>query len=114
MVVVGVTIVETYEIFQDLAGTVELPPSGVMSRVVHEDVLCKVVRIVIAGGSGLKTHKARFPGFISFLSGKATFKVGEKEHLATVGTLVRMDVDLLHSVYAETTTVLLLTLLKQN
>ena len=105
---------ETYEIFHDLAGAVELPPSGVMSRVVHEDGLCKVVRIVIAGGSGLKTHKAPFPGFISFLAGKAVFKVGEKEHPATVGTLVRMDVELHHSVHAETTTVLLLTLLKQN
>ncbi len=105
---------ETYEIFQDLAGTVELPPSGVMSRVMHEDALCKVVRIVIAGGSGLKTHKAPFPGFISFLSGKSTFKVEEKEYVTALGTLVRMDAGLLHSVHAETTTVLLLTLLKQN
>lgn len=105
---------ETYEIFQDLAGTNELPPSGVMSRVVHEDSLVKIVRLVIMGGSGLKTHKAPFPGTICLLAGNALFKSGEKEHAVTAGTLVRMDKDLPHSVHAETTTVLLLTLFKNG
>lgn len=103
---------ESYEIFQDLAGTNELAPSGVMSRVVHEDHLLKIVRIVIVGGSILKTHKAPFPGTICFLAGKALFHAGDKEHAATIGTLVRMEKDMLHSVHAETTTVLLLTLVK--
>ena len=101
-----------YDIYENLATAGEIPSSGVISRVIHDDPSAKVIRIVIAAGSLLKEHKVPYPGFIRVLAGSATFKTEGKEHPVNTGTLIRMDKDLLHSVHAETTTILLIILQK--
>ncbi len=101
-----------YDIYDNLATVGEIPSSGVISRVIHDDASAKVIRIVIAAGSLLKEHKAPYPGFIRVVAGSAIFKTEGKEHAVNTGTLIRMDKDLVHSVHAETTTILIVILQK--
>ena len=109
---ITVKIMPNYDIYENIATVGEIPSSGVISRVIHDDASAKVIRIVIASGSLLKEHKAPYPGFIRVLAGTAIFKTEDKEHTVNTGTLIRMDKDLLHSVHAETTTILLIILQK--
>lgn len=102
-----------YTILADLAAEVEPPTNGTLSRTIYQDDRLKVVLFGFAAGQELSEHTASTPAIMHFLRGEANITLGSDSQRATAGTWVHMPAQLPHSIQTETSTVMLLLLLKQ-
>ncbi len=81
-----------------LAQLPDIPPDSIVSRTFYSDDRIKAILFGFAAGQELSEHTAARPAILHFLQGEARLTLGSPPHLP-------------HSVYAETTVVMLLTML---
>lgn len=102
-----------YTCFTDLAGEVEPPADGTLSRTVFQDDHLKLVVFGFAAGQELSEHTASTPAIMHFLQGEADVTVGEDDIFTKAGTWIHMTAQLPHSIRARSPVVMLLMLLKE-
>ena len=102
----------TYKYIEDLAGLIEVPQDGVLSRTVYADDQVKAVIFGFDTGQELSEHTASMPAIIHIVKGQARLTLGGDIHEAGAGAWIHMPANLSHSVYATTPLVMLLLLLK--
>ncbi len=91
-----------------LAQLPEIPPDSIVSRTFYSDEHVKAILFGFAAGQELSEHTAAKPAILHFLQGEARLTLGDHATTAGPGTWVHMPPNLPHSVYAETTVVMLL------
>ena len=86
----------------------DIPPDSIVSRTFYGDDRVKAILFGFAAGQELSEHTAARPAILHFLQGHARLTLGSHATTADPGTWVRMPPNLSHSVFAETTVVMLL------
>ena len=102
--------VPTYDLLQNLAGAVEIPKDGILSRTIHRDDQVKVVLFGFAGGQELSHHTAAVPAMINIVQGEVRLTLDGEEKELSSGAWVFMQANLTHAVYAKSDAVMLLTM----
>jgi quercetin dioxygenase-like cupin family protein len=91
-----------------LAHLPEIAPDSIVSRTFYSDQALKAILFGFAAGQELSEHTAARPAILHFLQGEARLTLGDHATSAGPGTWVHMPSHLPHSIYAETTVVMLL------
>ena len=91
-----------------LAQLPEIAPDSIVSRTFYSDDRLKAILFGFAAGQELSEHTAARPAILHFLQGEARLTLGDQAASAGPGTWVHMPPHLPHSIYAETTVVMLL------
>ena len=104
---------QTYTYIADLAGEVEVPAKGILSRTLYNDEGLKVIVFGFDTGQELSAHTAPMPAIIHILKGEARLKLGGDECEAGAGAWVHMPPRLEHGILAKTPVVMLLLMLKR-
>jgi quercetin dioxygenase-like cupin family protein len=104
----------THTYISDLAAYSEIPADGILSRTVINDAFTKVVYFGFAAGEELSEHTASMPALLHIIQGEVRLTLGDETYDAGPNTWVHMPANLTHSVFANTPTTLLLTLLKRG
>ena len=100
-----------YQIKQ-LVDELSIPESGKQSIVLTDSAKTKVILFSIAAGGGLAEHVAPFDATIQIISGTAMLTVDDESVKGKQGTWIQMAAKTPHSIKAETSVVMLLTLVK--
>ena len=86
----------------------EIPPDSIVSRTFYSDDRLKAILFGFAAGQELSEHTAARPAILHFLQGQARLTLGGHATTAGPGAWAHMQPHLPHSIYAETTVVMLL------
>ncbi len=87
------------------------PPDSILSRTIYQDESLKTILFGFQPGQELSEHTAAVPAVLHFIKGTARLVLGEEHQQAREGTWVRIPPRIPHSIFAETETLMLLTLL---
>jgi quercetin dioxygenase-like cupin family protein len=90
----------------------EIPKNGIVSRTLHNDEYIKAVLFAFDQGQELSEHTASMPANIQVIKGEARITLGDDLVNACAGAWIQMSPGTRHSIYAETTLVMLLLLIK--
>jgi len=102
---------QSYVWFEDVAGGVEIPDDGTLSRVLFRDDLCRVLLFAFDQGQTLTEHTAAVPAVVQVISGRLEVGLGDETVDARPGSWLHMPAHLPHSVEALEPSVMLLTML---
>lgn len=91
--------------------TPEIPPDTTVSRTLVNEPQVHVIVFGFAPGQELSEHTSARSAILHFVRGRARLTLGDEEQMAGPGTIVHMEPRLPHSVFAETETVMLLTMI---
>jgi len=99
--------------FQNLNAEIsQISPDSIISRTLLNNDRLKVVLFGFAQGQELSEHTASMPAIIHILQGEAQLVLGGEHKQASPGSWAYMPADLPHSVYAKSTLIMLLLMLK--
>jgi quercetin dioxygenase-like cupin family protein len=101
-----------YIYFADLAAEVEPPGDGILSRTLYNDDRVKAVIFGFGAGQELSEHTASSPAILQVVRGEAKLTLGSDEVEAKPGAWIYMPPHLKHAIYAKTTLIMLLLLIK--
>ena len=88
------------KVFLDVAGEVEIPQDGTLSRVLHTDSTVRLVVFAFDEGQELTDHAAGVPAIVQVVSGKLAITLdGDVSELGPT-SWVRMPAGLPHAVKA--------------
>jgi quercetin dioxygenase-like cupin family protein len=104
-----------YFFLPDLASHLtDIPADSILSRTVHQDDQVKIILFRFAAGQELSEHTASVPAMIHILEGEATLTLGKDVYEVAGGAWAHMQPNLPHSIFAKTSTVMLLTMLRKT
>ena len=109
----GVAMTIEYTHFVDLAGEVEPPEDGILTRTLFNDDDVKAVIFGFGTGEELSEHTASMPAILHFVQGEATVTLADDTIQAQSGSWVHMPANLKHSIKTSSPVVMLLLLLKK-
>lgn len=98
-------------VLADLAGELEIPADGTLSRVLYRDDRLRVVGFAFAAGEELTEHTSALPVVIQVVSGRLDLTLGQENATATPGFWAHLPARLPHTVRAVEPSVMLLTML---
>jgi quercetin dioxygenase-like cupin family protein len=98
--------------FADLAGEVEVPPNGTLSRVVHQDDRMRVVVFAFDAGQELTEHKSGSAAVVQVLEGRISFQAGGNDYDMGKGAWLTMAPGETHALQAVKPSIMVLTLLR--
>lgn len=100
----------SFDVRPEVAGLVEVPAAGTLSRTLHADDDIRVVVFGFAQGEVLTEHTSSRPAVIQVLRGELELTLAGEQVTARPGSWIRMGGGLRHAVRAVTPAVMLLTL----
>ena len=103
-----------YTHIADLAGEIEPPEDGILTRTLINDDDLKTVIFGFGQGEELSEHTASMPAIMHFIEGEAALTLGDNTVEAKPGTWIHMPAKLKHAVKTKTPVIMLLLLLKQG
>ncbi len=104
-----------YTILNNLVDEIpDIPTDSIVSKTIFSDDQVKAVLFGFAPGQELSEHTASTAATLYIVSGQAEMKLGNDSFAAQPGTYVHMEPHLPHSIKAETSTVMLLLLLRPS
>ena len=101
-----------FHVEPDVAGFIEIPAAGTLSRTLHADDDVRVVVFGFAAGEELSEHTASRPAVIQVIRGELELTLAGETVTAGPGSWIHMTAGLRHAVRALTPAVMLLTLLR--
>lgn len=101
-----------YTIVGDLAGSVQIQPGAVVSRVVHRDDALHVTVFGFDAGQELTEHTAARAAIVEVVSGRLRFTVDGDELDLGPGSWLHMAPNAPHALVAVEPTVMVLTMLR--
>jgi quercetin dioxygenase-like cupin family protein len=102
----------SYLLLENLAGQVETPRDGTLSRTLYNDDRLKAVLFAFSAGQELSEHTSSMPAVLHFLSGEAEVTLGDDRVAAKRDTWIHMPAGLRHAIKTREPTTMLLLLLK--
>ncbi len=103
-----------YNLFEDIDALVgAIAPDTIVSRTFLKRDGTHMIVFGFAQGQELSEHTAARAAIMHFVRGQARLNLGGAPAQAGPGTVVYMQPNLAHSVYAESETVMLLTMLER-
>lgn len=102
-----------YTLIPNLAGEVQIPENGILSRTLYDDAHVKILVFGFAPGQELSAHTAPMSASIYIHSGEARLTLGPDTFDAQAGAFVHMPPQLPHGIFAKTAVVMLLQMYKQ-
>ncbi|MBX7246743.1 MAG: cupin domain-containing protein [Candidatus Sumerlaeaceae bacterium] len=103
----------THVVIHDGKGKPVVTLGSIVTSPVVQATGLKAVRFVFDAGQELSEHTAAVPAVMHFLSGRARVGLGGETVEATAGTMIYMEPNLPHSIFAETPVHMVLLMLKQ-
>lgn len=106
-----------FTIIPDIASMVAaITPDSIVSRTVYQGPTLRIIVFGFAAGQELSEHTSSKEAVLQFLRGEATVTLGKAAEggettTAKAGTVIRMRPGLPHSVYADTDTLMLLSMM---
>lgn len=106
-----------FTIIPNIEGMVaSITPDSIVSRTVYQGPTLRIIVFGFAAGQELSEHTSSKEAVLHFLRGEATVTLGKLAEggetiAAQVGTVIRMCPGLAHSVYADTDTLMLLSMM---
>lgn len=102
-----------YTYVAGLAGEVQIPKNGILSRTLYNDDRVKAIIFGFDTGQELSAHTAPMPAVIQILEGEASIRLGADTVEGRAGTWIHMTPQLEHGIKAKSPVIMLLLLLKQ-
>jgi quercetin dioxygenase-like cupin family protein len=102
-----------YTLIPNLAGEVQIPENGILSRTLYEDGHVKILIFGFAPGQELSAHTAPMSASIYIHSGEARLTLGPDTFDAQAGAFAHMPPQLTHGIAAKTPVIMLLQMYKQ-
>ena len=102
----------SYTLFDDVAGEVEIPADGTLSRVLFKDGPLRLVAFAFDAGQELTEHTASVPAIVQVISGALTVEVGGERHRMGPQSWLFLEAGEPHSVYADEPSQMLLTMIR--
>jgi quercetin dioxygenase-like cupin family protein len=106
-----------FTIIPDIEGMIaSITPDSIVSRTVYQGPTLRIIVFGFAAGQELSEHTSSKEAVLHFLRGEATVTLGKlaeggETTPAAAGTVIRMRPGLAHSVYADTDTLMLLSMM---
>ena len=100
------------KVFSNLLTEVEVPESGTLSRVLHQDDRFRLVLFAFDTGQELTAHSSGSAAIVQVLRGHIRFRVGDESHDLEPSSWLYMEAKTPHSLQALEPSVMLLTLLR--
>jgi quercetin dioxygenase-like cupin family protein len=103
---------DTEYVFHEKLETLLLdtPEESITSRALYQDSQTKVILFSFAAGQGLSEHSTPKIAFIQVVSGSGKITLGEDEYSVKAGSWLQMPASLPHSVIADESLVMVLTM----
>ena len=101
-----------YLFVENLAGEVEIPKNGILSRTVYADEKVKVIIFGFDVGQELSKHTASSTALLHIVKGEATLTLGGDVKEVHEGAWAQMAPRLEHAIFAKTPVVMLLYMLQ--
>jgi quercetin dioxygenase-like cupin family protein len=106
---------ESFSYFEDVGALVgAIAPDTIVSRTFLKRDGTHFIIFGFAPGQELSEHTSARAAILYFVRGHARLTLGETTTVAGPGTMAYMEPNLPHSVYAESETVMLLTMVERN
>jgi quercetin dioxygenase-like cupin family protein len=102
-----------YTLISDLAGEVQIPENGILSRTLYSDDHVKILVFGFAPGQELSAHTAPMSASIYIHSGEARLTLGADTFDVQAGAFVHMPPQLPHGILAKTPVIMLLQMYQQ-
>jgi len=100
--------------FEDVAGNVEIPDEGTLSKVLFKDDRLRVVLFAFDQDQTLSEHTATVPAVVQVLSGRLRIGLGADSVEARPGSWLHMPANLPHSVTALEPSVMVLSMIRDD
>ncbi len=100
--------------FEDVAGSVEIPDEGTLSKVLFKDDRLRVVLFAFDQDQTLTEHTATVPAVVQVLSGRLEIGLGADTVEGLPGSWLHMPANLPHSVTALEPSVMLLSMISDD
>jgi quercetin dioxygenase-like cupin family protein len=94
---------------QNLSRQVQIPKDGTSSRTIHHDERVKVLVLGFAGGPELPAHSISEPVILQVLQGNARVTLDGEEKEMSGGSLIFIEANLPHALYARNDLIMRLT-----
>lgn len=102
---------EEYKFHENLEALVgEAPEDSITSRTIHQDKQMTVVLFSFAAGQELSEHSTPKNALIQVVSGSGKITLGDDEYTVQAGSWLQMPPSLPHSVVADESLVMVLTM----
>ena len=101
-----------YTVLNDLPGTVDIPSSGIVSKVAFSDDALRVTMFGFAEGEEMTDHSSTMEAVMHFLEGEAEVTLGDDTVTVHAGAWIQMNPGLVHGIRAKTAVKMLLVLLR--
>jgi quercetin dioxygenase-like cupin family protein len=98
----------SYTLIPNLAGEVQIPENGILSRTLYQDGHVKILVFGFAPGQELSAHTAPMSASIYIHSGEARLTLDADTFDVQSGALVHMPPHLQHGIVAKTPVIMLL------
>lgn len=102
----------SYAYFEGFDYPSDMPSDGILSRTILDNASVRFVLFYFAAGQELSEHTAALPAIIHILTGEVRLTLGNDVKEAHAGGVAFMPPGLHHAIYAQTSVVMLLQLLK--
>jgi quercetin dioxygenase-like cupin family protein len=106
------TVTSNFSLTSNLFEEIQVPDKGILSHTIHNDDSVKIILFGFSPGQELTAHTAPMPATIQILRGEAQITLGEETLSCGAGCLIHMEPNLTHGIVAQTTVLMLLTLVK--
>lgn len=88
----------------------DAPEESITSRTLYQDSQTKAILFSFAAGQGLSEHSTPKTAFIQIIAGSGKVTLGEDEYTVAAGSWMQMPPSLPHSVIADESLVMVLTM----
>ena len=96
----------------DLRQVLQIPETGIASRILQDDEASKVILLGLATGYEMKLHAAPVPTILYFVEGEATLTLGDEKMTVRTGALAHLPSHLKHAIAAGKPVLMLLIMVK--
>ncbi len=86
----------------------------ISTKVILNDDHTKEIRILMSNGQEMKAHKAPFPIQVHVLEGSIDFEVGDNRFKMDGGSIISLDANVVHALYAHENSMIRLSLNKKD
>lgn len=103
-----------FTLLESLAGAVDAPSSGILSKVVFSDEALRVTLFGFAAGEEMTDHATTMEALLHFVEGEAELTLGAEVFPVAAGAWVQMNPGLVHGIKAKSAVKMLLVLLRKT
>lgn len=98
----------SYKFISDLHTDIEMPRSGILSRILEKNDAVNITLFAMPAGEEISNHSAPTPAVLYFVDGEAAVQLGDDTVAAQAGSFIYMPPMLPHGISARSNVTMLL------